>query len=807
MRTWTRWGRAPALALALTLGVAGCSSSGSDGAQGPVGPTGPTGMNGNGGKLSLTLDGVQTVSGTATLTFTIRPAAAVCPGNVCDPNLSGAVIGKMAFFAQEYNTATNTFDTARNINFTPKGAVPKFKGLTSDGTGAQYTFQMTNVTWAPESSAHAFVYGYVTGLAVAPAPTSGHYYLPSSVANAAMVIGSVPYTSTANVAGCEKCHGAPYSKHGYRQATVAGLNPMVSCKACHTDQLVGTDMAWFILADDPAARAAIQVDSKGNLLYSANQLTQYAYTANLMNDVHNSHAFEFNYPQSMANCVTCHANNLASILTQSNFKPSVCKSCHPVNGSAGTLDGRAPSLAALWAASPTHSGWDPSVLYTTQTDTSCNGCHRDGSGHSFADFHRGYNEQIYSDAASANAGTKLSATRKAQIDSASYDAVSYVATIAFSVAGVPTSNSVVGSTVVASLYGYDTKDFIVSGHGTAADNKRNAEWASGGPKNGPRLVVVPGDNAASFVATINLSTWASMISAGQVKRIEVGILPSIGVDPTLAVSTTNPPAVVAGVAQTLDVTETAGDARIADAKVYGKAIVDPAKCNKCHDALGTSFHDPDHGSAGVVGCRLCHAVPTGTGYYEMQSRSIDSFIHAAHSMQYGNISKIDPTNAVSIVRYTTHIEGNYPNFAGPLNCESCHNPGTYDPSDESRSLPGLVSASSNFKGNYPRTIGTFAQEITGPAARACGGCHRAMFINEADGSKLAAFVAHTNDFGSSVMDPTALVSTAAYVQYLIGGSTTAAAPVAGAQVEQCTICHSTAGSQHQTLFNAWQKGL
>jgi OmcA/MtrC family decaheme c-type cytochrome len=760
-------------------------------------------VNNNGAKLSLTIDSVQTVAGTSTLTFTIRPASAVCPGGVCDPALSTAVIGQKTFYAQEYNTATNTFDTARNINFLAKGAsVITFKGLTADGTGAQYTAATTsNVTWAPEASAHAFVYGYVTGLAVAPAPTSGHYYLPSSVASAGKLYGTVPYTSNAIVSGCEKCHGAPYSKHGYRQARIAGLPELpdfASCKVCHTDQRPGSDGGWYVLADDPATYIdGTHYDSK------------YAYTANIMNDVHNSHAFEFNYPQSMANCVTCHAGKLANILTQSNFKPSVCKSCHPVKGVAGTLEGRAPSFAALWAGSPTHASWDPSVLYTTKTDTSCNGCHADGTGHAFADFHKGYNEQIYADAASANAGTKLSATRKAQIDSASYDAVAYVATVAFSVAGLP-SSAIVNPTVVASLYGYDTKDFIVSGHGNAADKMRNLEWSNGSTKNSPRLVVVPGATSTSFVATINLSTWASMIP-GQVKRIEVGILPSIGVDPTLAVSTTsnpaNPAAVVAGVAQTLDVTKTAADARIADASVYGKAIVDPDKCNACHDALGTAFHNPLNGSAGVVGCRLCHAVPSGAGYYEMQSRSIDSFVHAAHSMQYGGISSIDPTNAVSILRYNTHIEGNYPNFAGPLNCESCHNSATYDPSDESKSLPGLISASSGFKGNYPRTIGTFAQEITGPAARACGGCHRAMFLNEAEGSKLAAFVAHTNDFGSAVMDPTALASTAAYIQYLVGGSTTAAAPVAGAQVEQCTICHSTAGSQHQTLFNAWKKGL
>jgi OmcA/MtrC family decaheme c-type cytochrome len=526
-----------------------------------------------------------------------------------------------------------------------------------------------------------------------------------------------------------------------------------------------------------------------------------------MNDVHNSHAFEFNYPQLMSNCVTCHAGKLTNILTDANFKPTVCKSCHPVTGKPDTMPNRAPSFASIWAGSATHAGWDPSVLYTSKTDTSCNGCHAAGNAFgapTFAELHKGYDEQIYADPASANSAIPFSASRKAQVDSASYDAASFVATVAFSIGGIPTSGSVVVPTVVSSLYGYGTKDFIVSGHDKTA-GVRNLEATF--PTNTARVTIAQGANSASFVATLNLSMWAGMITSGQVKRIEVGILPAIGVDPTLALTTSNPAAVVAGVAQTLDVTKTAADARIAADSSYGKTIVDPANCNKCHDALGTTFHSPLNGSAGVVGCRLCHAVPTGAGYFEMQSRSIDSFLHAAHSMQQGSISGVDPTNAVSLVRYEKHIEGVYPNFAGPLNCESCHSALSYDPPGEDKSLPGVISKSSGFMGGYPRTVGVYALEITGPAARACGACHRAMALNETDGAKLAAFVEHTNTFGSGVFDATALVSTAAYLQYMVGASATAVAAPAGAQPEQCQICHPTAGQDHQNLFNVWKKGL
>ena len=790
-----------ALLFAGALAIAGCSGTkGSDGAAGVNGNNGTDGTNGSNGvngvpgKLSLVIDGVATVGTTSTLTFTIRPAVAVCPGSVCNDGLSNAVIGQKTFYAQQYNTATNTFDTAKNFSF---GSI-HFKGFTADGNGAQYTATKAGAPFAPETSTSAFVYAYVTTLSAAPAPTTGHYYLPGMVASAAKVYGSVAYTSTANVAGCEKCHGAPYSKHGYRQGRVAGLNDLVACKVCHTDQRVGTDAGWYVTADDPATFAAQGL--------TTTLAAKYAYTANIMNDVHNSHAFEFNYPQSMANCVTCHAGKLDLILTDANFKPTVCKSCHPVTGVGadpitGRFEaGRAPSLAFLWA----NSLYNHSTIngYTDNGDTVCNGsCHKTNSfAPTFATLHAGYNKSIYADAA----GTKYSASRKAQVDGASFDYASFVATVNFSVVGVP-SNAVVVPTVVASLYGYETKDFVVSGHGNSADGKRTLEWTTGSSSNGPRLTVAAGASPNTWVASIDLSSWGSQIAAKQIKRMEVGVLPTIGVDPTLAVSTTsNPAAIVTGVTQTIDVSQTAANALIDATNVYGKKIVDPAKCNACHDALGTTFHSPSYGSAGTVACRLCHTVLNASSHLEMQSRSIDSFVHAIHAMQVMDAKNVNLNDAVQALRYSEHVEGNYPNFAGPLNCESCHYAGTYNPPDQTRSLPSLVSLSATVAGRTG--LGAFAAEITGPGARACGGCHRAFAINEADGPKLAAFVAHTNTF-SSYVDPTlSVTSTAAYIQGMLGAAP-AAPSVAGAEVEQCSICHPTAGLDHQTLFNGWSKGL
>ena len=72
--------------------------------------------------------------------------------------------------------------------------------------------------------------------------------------------------------------------------------------------------------------------------------------------------------------------------------------------------------------------------------------------------------------------------------------------------------------------------------------------------------------------------------------------------------------------------------------------------------------------------------------------------------------------------------------------------GTNDVPDQTKSLPGALSASDSVEG-WDRNIGDVPLYITGPAARACGGCHRAELINEDDASGLASFNQHTKQGG------------------------------------------------------------
>jgi hypothetical protein len=55
----------------------------------------------------------------------------------------------------------------------------------------------------------------------------------------------------------------------------------------------------------------------------------------------------------------------------------------------------------------------------------------------------------------------------------------------------------------------------------------------------------------------------------------------------------------------------------------------------------------------------------------------------------------------------------------------------------------------------PRNVGKVPSLVTGPASRACGGCHKAVLINEDDEAKLASFHSHVDMGGYNVENDTA----------------------------------------------------
>ncbi len=294
-------------------------------------------------------------------------------------------------------------------------------------------------------------------------------------------------------------------------------------------------------------------------------------------------------------------------------------------------------------------------------------------------------------------------------------------------------------TVMVGLYGWDSKDFVVGPHERLTDDngdgiidnkdQRALEYVVGAEH--PRFTTVAADGA-SWEVTADMSQWADLLADGTVARVEIGVLPEL-VDANGVTLALNAPS------RTFDLAANG----FADDFFAPIGKVEDG-CNNCHDALATTFHSADYGGNLTV-CRMCHINKSGASHLEMQSRSLDSYIHAIHSFQAFDIGDIDFADPVQAMHYEHHVGTTYPTH-GIQNCASCHVEGTNNVPDQAMSLPGILSASDEITG-WDRQIGNVPSVVTGPAAKACGGCHRATLINEDEASELISLNQHMKQGG------------------------------------------------------------
>jgi len=532
-------------------------------------------------------------------------------------------------------------------------------------------------------------------------------------------VGTVDYSSAANVSGCENCHTQPYLKHGYIYGDVDGLE-FYTCKGCHYDTRQGGHQSWQLLADDEERYAEVYWEAKAAGDDPEDHMTQeeldkYAYKAKLMNDVHMSHAMEFAYPQSMRNCVTCHEGKLSTVLADENFQFETCQSCHSVDGTKEMMSSAA---------------FNHNAIINDPAAADCTLCHNanSGVGPTFTALHNGgYWEPIYA----AN-GVRYSDTFVVTVDSTSLSGntltIKFSATESPDLPGFAASDIV--PTVMVGLYGYDSKDFIVAAHGRDENRNRLLEYVVGTEH--PRFTTVSAANG-SWEVTADLSMWADMIADGTIKRAEIAVMPQLQDADGLTLGLNAP-------SRTFDLTTNAFD------DAYFSDIVKVEGCNTCHDQLAVTFHSGNRGG-NIKVCRICHEVSSPGAHLELQSRSIDSYAHAIHSFQAFDTDEIDFNDPVQAMEYEHHIMSLFPRF-GVADCQSCHNAGTYDVPDQAKSMPGVLSGT--YEVNVDRNIGTIPSTVTGPAARACGACHRSQAINADDAGALSILNQHFKTFGYSV---------------------------------------------------------
>jgi hypothetical protein len=109
-----------------------------------------------------------------------------------------------------------------------------------------------------------------------------------------------------------------------------------------------------------------------------------------------------------------------------------------------------------------------------------------------------------------------------------------------------------------------------------------------------------------------------------------------------------------------------------------------------------------------------------------------------------DIASVNFADPVQAMFYEEHVIMPFPKHG--TDCEACHVAGTYNVPDQTQSLPGIQSASAKVQGKT-RAIGTIPAAVTGPAARACGGCHTAELVNEDDANGLVSFRQHIQQGG------------------------------------------------------------
>lgn len=622
--------------------------------------------------FAATIDSVTSVAGATAGTFDVTMLFTITNNGLPYIDVDGLPgLDQKRFYAGLYDSTTRKVDPTFSLGTPVATATP-----------GQYSVTATGAAFAPDAAdTNAYAYMYITQGAI-PGTHFGHIQLYDDVVNVGLALpaiapaDAVDYASVASVSACEECHGAPYGKHGYRQATVAGLPDFVSCKSCHYDSRPGSDGAEFF-GDDT-----------------------YAYTANVMTDVHASHLNVFPYPQAMNNCITCHTGTkLDDTLTDANFRRAVCETCH------ADVDPATNTVVALPLSVIIPTWHDPDTM------GECNTCHfTGGSAPVFSTIHVGFDQTKYDTAVNAEAGD-LQYTYS--IDNIVYDDVASSLTITWGAKdaagtaldvlnldpaagpvflGDPAdrNNESEGNRILVGYYGWGTNNVANYDQYKKADILANTTY----------------DAATGLATTIfplsdKLTTYAAT-------KLEVGIIgvPLVG----------NPGVMAAVDSVTEGIILATGVLEDRDTAV---GVVANAKCDACHDSIVIHTNSSyGHTAVGNVNaCIFCHNT-SSAAHVDQQGRSIDSYLHSIHTFQ-------------------TEPEFIFPMFTTTA-CEACHTAGNYDaPSQADWSGSSINSGSSD-----PVTVG--------PASRACGSCHRAQAIKDADTDKLDGVNGHTQTNGYRV---------------------------------------------------------
>ena len=491
----------------------------------------------------------------------------------------------------------------------------------------------------------------------------------------------------------------------------------------------------------------------------------------LANTVHAYHAQEFDYPQSMQSCVTCHEEKTATVLADANFKFENCISCH---GNFIDNETLRADIGIDFSQTSFHEDYD--------TNTDCTLCHKTvgGIAPSFAKIHNnGYDKHKYD----AN-GTKWSDRIKVEIIDFSLDNVSNptTATIKW---GVKLDN-----TTYIPLEGYGDFTFgreyrnavrhVYFGVAYYLGDSKNIIDYNGGSIDETNVANLASANTTenednTYTTTIDLSKFANY----NPKRI------AAYVGNRIFLNYKGEAIVIRPAFESYDISSGA-------LQSWSRPVVaEEAKCDTCHDTFGMEAVHNYAAAGDPVACSTCHNVGSAAHGVVGGSRSIDAYLHYLHAG-----GALDGEREAAMEEWPIF----YDKKVGLLNCESCHKAGTYEVPDQLLSAPSVTS-------NFEALGLSIDAKIQGPAERACGSCHIAKDMVEGmDDDTIGLgyiydLVSHFNQMGLDYTDnDTTKNASDVVAAYNADGSVYVGK-------EACGICHKNAGSYHQAGYKNIAKDL
>ena len=585
-------------------------------------------------------------------------------------------------------------------NFNPLGTAPGFGTLVENGLGAgdyTYTFPAASITNGPQAVAYdAAKMGetHVVWIQVSR-QTDLVFQLNANTFYAS----NVPYYFIPNGTGtpmtreivsqgkCDGCHAkfkaettASLAFHGGGRVN-AGM-----CNVCHNPGHTSNPLA-----------------NSSSFIHRIHNGEDVA-TANLF------HGISATYPQDTRKCDTCHGNAAQGTQAQSNPSTMACKGCHDYVA----FDMSAPGVCGILGTLARGSDGKPLPCNhgggVQPDDSLCKTCHGPTGGFSAANYHKPIalpdpnNSWLVP---TGNANTNSSFVAEAGYVPTGAAVITYDVKSVDTVLDTTVTPNVKRPTITFKLKNNGT-DVVFQTYAPAATppvtelmpnfvGSPSAYFAFAVPQDG---VTAPSDFNASVSGYIKKIWDGSATGAGagsltgpdangyytlKLTGVQIPATATMltgGIGYTYSLSST-PPLVETDIPAYRWVPNTPADGKaqgglsvpapnvwkVATGFTGRRAIVETAKCNACHGALGVTptFHAGQRNDGPT--CSFCHNPNRTSSGWAAGSKY---FIHAIHA------------GRKRVVPYTWHATAVGPGydeveFPGTLNtCTTCHTPNTYD---------------------------------------------------------------------------------------------------------------------------------